>query len=60
MQGDIAVTADLLLAALEGADPPEDRRPEIARRWATWRAEKARRLRDDHGRGLSAASSSTP
>ncbi len=55
VQGDIAVTADLLLAALEGADPPEDRRPEIARRWATWRAEKARRLRDDHGRGLSAA-----
>jgi pyruvate oxidase len=56
VQGDIAVTAGLLLDALEGAGPPEDRRPEIARRWAGWRAEKARRERDDRGRGLSAAS----
>ena len=56
VQGDIAVTARLLLEALEGADAPEDRRPEIARRWAGWRAEKARREADDQGRGLSAAS----
>ena len=56
LQGDIAVTAGLLLDALEGAEPPEDRRPEIARRWAGWRAEKARREADDRGRGLSAAS----
>ena len=56
VQGDIAVTARLLAEALEGADEPEDRRPEIARRWAGWRAEKARREADDRGRGLSAAS----
>ena len=55
VQGDIAVTARLLLEALEGAAAPEDRRPEIARRWAGWRAEKARRETDDQGRGLSAA-----
>ncbi|HMN98021.1 MAG TPA: thiamine pyrophosphate-binding protein [Miltoncostaeaceae bacterium] len=56
VQGDLAVTARLLLDALEGAPPPEDRRPEIARRWAMWRAEKARREADDRGNGLSAAS----
>ena len=56
LQGDIAVAAGLLLGALEGAEAPEDRRPEIARRWAGWRAEKARREADDRGRGLSAAS----
>ena len=56
VQGDIAVTARLLFDALDEADPPEDRRPEIARRWAMWRAEKARREADDRGRGLSAAS----
>jgi thiamine pyrophosphate-dependent acetolactate synthase large subunit-like protein len=56
VQGEIGVTAGLLLDALDGAEAPEDRRPEIARRWAGWRAEKARRESDDRGRGLSAAS----
>lgn len=56
VHGDLAVTARLLLDALDGAAPPEDRRPEIARRWAMWRAEKLRREADDRGRGLSAAS----
>ena len=40
---------------------PEDRRcqdlrPEVAERWAIWRAEKARRRADDRGEGLNAAS----
>ncbi|MGF1543747.1 MAG: thiamine pyrophosphate-dependent enzyme [Parvularculaceae bacterium] len=32
-----------------------DQRGEIAERWSIWRAEKARRLQDDRGRGISAA-----
>ncbi|MFI5691692.1 thiamine pyrophosphate-binding protein [Kribbella sp. NPDC051586] len=32
-----------------------DQRPDVADRWAIWRAEKARRVQDDRGRGVSAA-----
>jgi pyruvate oxidase len=32
-----------------------DQRPDVAARWAIWRAEKARRVADDRGRGVSAA-----
>ena len=56
VQGDLAVTAGLLLDALEGAEPPEDRRPEIARRWASGGPRRPGREADDRGRGLSAAS----
>lgn len=33
----------------------EDQRPDIAARWAIWRAEKRRREQDDRGEGVSAA-----
>ena len=33
----------------------EDQRADVAERWAIWRAEKARRVADDRGRGVSAA-----
>jgi pyruvate oxidase len=32
-----------------------DQRPDLAERWAIWRAEKARRAADDRGRGVAAA-----
>ena len=32
-----------------------DQRPDVAARWELWRAEKRRRVADDHGRGVSAA-----
>ncbi len=32
-----------------------DQRPDVADRWAIWRAEKARRAADDRGRGVGAA-----
>ena len=32
-----------------------DQRPEVAERWAIWRAEKASRERDDRGRGVNSA-----
>jgi thiamine pyrophosphate-dependent acetolactate synthase large subunit-like protein len=51
--------AGLSLAALDDAVGPTpasvDQRPDVAARWALWRAEKDRRTRDDRGRGLSAA-----
>jgi len=46
------------LAALSGAlddTKAVDQRPDVAARWAIWRAEKARRVADDRGRGVSAA-----
>jgi thiamine pyrophosphate-dependent acetolactate synthase large subunit-like protein len=53
--GDIAATA-LLLAALvdRPADAP-DQRHDVADRWAIWRAEKARRVAEDGGRGVASA-----
>jgi thiamine pyrophosphate-dependent acetolactate synthase large subunit-like protein len=32
-----------------------DQRPDVAARWAIWRAEKARRAADDRGRGVASA-----
>jgi pyruvate oxidase len=46
------------LAALDAAVPTPaatDQRPDVAARWDLWRAEKARRVADDRGRGVSAA-----
>ncbi len=59
-----AVTVDVLgdagraLTALTGMltdTKAEDQRPDVAERWAIWRAEKARRVNDDRGHGVSAA-----
>ncbi len=51
--GDIGVTARLLAEAPGAAG--DDQRADVADRWAIWRAEKARRLADDRGRGVSSA-----
>jgi pyruvate oxidase len=52
--------AELTLSALVGelstrTLKAEDQRPDVAARWRIWRAEKARRVADDRGRGVSAA-----
>jgi thiamine pyrophosphate-dependent acetolactate synthase large subunit-like protein/nitrite reductase/ring-hydroxylating ferredoxin subunit len=52
--GDAAVALADLNAAL-GATDTVDQRTDVAARWEIWRAEKARRTRDDRGRGLPAA-----
>ncbi len=51
--GDVAVTAELMRAALDGSRA--DQRDELAERWRLWRAEKAARLQEDRGKGVSAA-----
>jgi thiamine pyrophosphate-dependent acetolactate synthase large subunit-like protein len=52
--GDARLTVAALTAAL-GEVKAEDQRGDIAARWRIWRAEKARRARDDRGRGVAAA-----
>jgi thiamine pyrophosphate-dependent acetolactate synthase large subunit-like protein/nitrite reductase/ring-hydroxylating ferredoxin subunit len=52
--GDAATVVDALSRAVDGAHP-EDQRPDVAERWAIWRAEKARRAADDRGHGVAAA-----
>jgi pyruvate oxidase len=52
--GDAAVTVAELAGRL-GAVAALDQRADVAARWALWRAEKARRIADDRGRGVSAA-----
>ena len=54
--GDIETTASLLLEKLPSKASTRNRRSEIADRWAIWREEKARRQRDDLGRGINSAS----
>jgi thiamine pyrophosphate-dependent acetolactate synthase large subunit-like protein len=49
------MTASLLETALENHPPPADRRREIADRWQLWRDEKASRLGDRRGNGVSSA-----
>lgn len=51
--GEIGVTVDLLLKQLKGNHRAADQRATIRNRWEIWREEKQRRLRDDHGKGLS-------
>jgi pyruvate oxidase len=51
--GEISVTVELMKAALTGQTKTLDRRAELAERWRIWRTEKARRLRDNHGNGVS-------
>ena len=52
--GDAAVVVAALTRAVADADP-DDQGPDVAERWAIWRAEKARRAADDRGAGVSAA-----
>lgn len=53
--GEIGATVARLRDALVEEGEWTDQRPEIAARWAIWRAEKARRRADDRGRGLDSA-----
>ncbi|MEV4266271.1 thiamine pyrophosphate-binding protein [Kribbella sp. NPDC049584] len=52
--GDAALTLRALTDRLTDTKA-SDQRPDVADRWAIWRAEKARRVQDDRGRGVSAA-----
>ncbi len=52
--GDASIAVEALTAAVAEADP-EDQRPQVAERWAIWRAEKSRRAADDRGAGVPAA-----
>jgi thiamine pyrophosphate-dependent acetolactate synthase large subunit-like protein/nitrite reductase/ring-hydroxylating ferredoxin subunit len=54
--GEIDTTCRAIAAELGGDLAAEDQRPEIAERWAIWRAEKANRVAtDQRGQGVSSA-----
>ena len=53
--GHVGVTARALRAAIAQNGDRVDQRSDVAARWAIWRAEKARRIEDDQGRGVGAA-----
>jgi len=55
MQSNVSVAAELFIERLSNS-ASLDHRPEVAERWAIWRAEKQSRLGDDRGQGVSAAS----
>ncbi len=56
VMGDVAVTAGLLLAALDlETGKAVDQRGEITERWRMWREEKAKRVLEDRGKGVAAA-----
>ncbi len=52
--GEIGATVEVLKRELEGTEMV-DQRPEIAERWAIWRAEKVRREEEHRGRGVHSA-----
>ena len=52
--GDAALTLQALTDRLTDTKAT-DQRPDVADRWAIWRAEKARRVQDDRSRGVAAA-----
>ncbi len=58
--GEIGLTLPLIRGRLSaqgaGGSAASDQRKEIADRWAIWRQEKERRLSDNRGRGINAAS----
>jgi len=51
--GEVGVTARAMLDAVKGNHSSVDHIDEIAKRWAIWREEKASRLSDDRGKGVS-------
>jgi thiamine pyrophosphate-dependent acetolactate synthase large subunit-like protein len=53
--GHVGVTTRLLKGTLPATPQRVDQRPDIAERWAIWRAEKQRRLADDQGHGVNSA-----
>jgi len=52
---DAAVALQALADATADGTAAVDQRPDVAARWQIWRAEKARRARDDRGRGVPSA-----
>ena len=52
--GEISVTVDLLAEHMTKWDNKIDQRPFIKERWAIWKTEKAKRLAEDRGKGISA------
>jgi thiamine pyrophosphate-dependent acetolactate synthase large subunit-like protein/nitrite reductase/ring-hydroxylating ferredoxin subunit len=55
LQGNVAVTAELLSEAISSTTTESTIRAEVAERRAIWLAEKAHRQHDDAGRGIGAA-----
>ncbi|MEM6535368.1 MAG: thiamine pyrophosphate-dependent enzyme [Pseudomonadota bacterium] len=56
VMGDVGVTADLLCAEMDrGGASAINQTEEVAARWKLWRAEKAKRVLEDNGNGVSAA-----
>ncbi len=53
VMGEIGMTARFLLDSLRGGHASVDQSAEIAERWQIWRNEKASRLADDRGLGVS-------
>jgi pyruvate oxidase len=53
--GDVAVTARAISSGLPSEVGCIDHRPEVAERWAIWRAEKDSRVADDRGEGVASA-----
>ncbi len=51
--GEISVTSRLFIEALQNEAGKEDRRPLVALRKEIWRAEKAKRLQESRGKGIS-------
>ncbi|MFG0257721.1 MAG: thiamine pyrophosphate-binding protein [Phycisphaerales bacterium JB043] len=51
--GDVGICARRFLDGIRGAHQCEDQSAEINQRWAIWREEKASRLRDGRGKGVS-------
>lgn len=51
--GEISVTVGLFVDALAGKVNADDRRPQVAKRWAIWKSEKRKRLLDNRGKGIS-------
>jgi thiamine pyrophosphate-dependent acetolactate synthase large subunit-like protein/nitrite reductase/ring-hydroxylating ferredoxin subunit len=51
--GEIGATMKIFKRELAGKTKAIDQRPEVANRWQIWRAEKAKRLEEDNGNGVS-------
>jgi len=53
LYGHIKRTISLLVDQLKEKEPVNNSKSEIAERWAIWRAEKVKRLKEDKGNGIS-------
>lgn len=51
--GEISVTVEQIKEALSNETEKVDQRDELAGRWAIWKEEKARRLKESRGKGVS-------